>query len=69
MWDKLPLVPVSVKVYVPAAAVPVFRVSVEDPEPPGIDAGLKLAVAPVGTPLTLRATVPVKALRGETEAV
>ena len=33
---------------------------VELPEPPVIDAGAKLALAPAGSPLALRLTVPVK---------
>ena len=37
----------------------VVTVSVELPEPE-TDVGLKLAVAPVGNPLTPRLTVPVK---------
>jgi len=58
--DRLPLVPVIVRGYVPTAVVAVVEiVSVELPEP-ATDAGLKLAVAPVGSPLTLRLTVPVK---------
>ena len=34
-------------------------VNVEVPEPPPIDVELKLAVAPEGTPPTLRLTVPL----------
>ena len=57
--DRLPLVPVMVSVYVPVGVVvDVETVSVELPEPE-TDDGLKLAVAPVGNPLTLRFTVPV----------
>jgi hypothetical protein len=36
----------------------VVTVSVDVPEPPLTDAGLKLAVAPAGNPLVLSATVP-----------
>ena len=43
-------------------------VSVEDPEPL-IEAGLKLDVAPLGNPLTLRLTVPVNPLSALTLAV
>ncbi len=61
--DRLPLVPVIVSVYVPAGVVvAVETVRVELPEVV-TDAGLKLAVAPVGSPLTLRFTVPVKPFR------
>src|SRR5437879_4066948 len=49
-------VPVTVSVYVPAAAVPVFTVSVELP-PAVTDVGLSDAVAPLGTPVTERLTV------------
>src|SRR3989440_479167 len=49
-------VPVTVSVYVPAAAVPVFTVSVELP-PAVTDVGLSAAVAPLGTPVTERLTV------------
>jgi len=49
-------VPVTVSVYVPAAAVPAFTVSVE--EPPAVTlAGLSPAVAPEGTPLTASETL------------
>src|SRR5437879_3697675 len=49
-------VPVTVSVYVPTAAVPVFTVSVELP-PAVTDVGLSDAVAPLGTPVTERLTV------------
>src|SRR5437879_7454106 len=49
-------VPVTVSVYVPAAAVPVFTVSVELP-PAVTDVGLSAAVAPLGTPVTERLNV------------
>jgi hypothetical protein len=66
---KLPLVPVIVSGYVPVGVVDaVETVSVEFPEPP-TDIGLKLAVAPVGSPLTLRFTVPAKPLRALIDAV
>ena len=45
-----------VSVYVPAAAVPAPTESVELP-PAVTEAGLKLAVAPAGTPLTENETV------------
>ena len=47
----------------------VDTVSVEDPDPPLIEAGLKLAVAPVGKPLTPKETLPLKPLAGVTVAV
>src|SRR5258708_6642241 len=49
-------VPVTISVYVPAAAVPVFTLSVELP-PAVTDVGLSDAVAPLGTPVTERLTV------------
>src|SRR6266550_5976387 len=49
-------VPVTVKVYVPGAAVPAPTVSVEAP-PAVTDVGLRVAVAPAGVPLTVRLTV------------
>lgn len=59
--ESVPDVPVIVSVYVPAAvAAVVLTVRVELPEPPATDAGAKLALAPAGSPLALRLTVPVK---------
>src|SRR5579875_548185 len=56
---SVPLVPVIVSVYVPAAVLlPVATVSVELP-PALTDAGLNVPVAPAGSPLTLSPTVPV----------
>jgi hypothetical protein len=52
----------------PAAAVPAFTVNVEVPEPVR-DVGLKLAVAPEGSPDTLRATAELKPSSGLTLAV
>jgi len=60
---RLPLVPVRVNVELPSGVVElVVTVSVA-PWPPVADAGLKVAVVPVGNPLALRAIVPVKPLR------
>ena len=59
VWDKLPLVPVTVSVKVPAAVeLVVVTVKVEEPAPL-IEVGLKLADTPVGNPPALSATVPV----------
>ena len=56
---RLPLVPVMVKVYVPAGVdVLVVTDMVEEPEP-ATEAGLKLALAPAGKPLALKLTLPV----------
>ena len=57
---RLPLVPVTVKVLVPTGVlVAVPTVMVEEPGAP-LEVGLKLAVAPLGRPLALKVTVPVK---------
>jgi hypothetical protein len=56
-----PLVPVMVRVLLPVAALVVVMVSVEEPAPEML-VGLNEALAPVGRPLTPRATVPVKPL-------
>jgi hypothetical protein len=55
-WVALVPVPVTVSVYVPGAAVPALTVSVDAP-PAVIDVGSTVAVAPVGTPDTVRFTV------------
>lgn len=61
-----PLVPVTVTVAVPTvAAAEAVNVSVL-PADPVTEVGLKAAVTPVGKPLALNATVPVKPLKGET---
>src|SRR5947209_7367566 len=55
-----PLVPVMVKVYVPAGVlVLVVTDMVEEPEPV-TEAGLKLALAPLGNPLAVKFTAPLK---------
>lgn len=65
----MPLVPVIVNGKLPVGVVlAVVTVKVEEPEVV-TDAGLKLAVAPVGSPLTLRFTVPVNPLVGVTVTV
>jgi hypothetical protein len=67
--NSVPLVPVIVRVYVPIGiVVAVETVSVELPEPV-TDVGLKIPVAPVGSPLTLRLTMPVKPLSALIDAV
>ena len=54
------LVPVMVSVELAAGVVPeVVTVSVDVPVLPVIVLGLKLAVAPVGNPVTVSATSPV----------
>src|SRR5262245_10862954 len=66
--DGLPLasVPVMVSVEGPAEVELVVQVIVEEPEPPLIEAGLKLHATPAGSPLALRLTVSLKLLNGDT---
>jgi hypothetical protein len=64
---RLPLVPVTVTVAVPAVAVlEAARVSVLVPV---VDVGLKLAVTPLGNPLAVSATDPVNPFDGVTVMV
>jgi hypothetical protein len=67
---RLPLVPITAIRYVPAAAeaLPV-KVSVEVPEPLAMLDGLKAAVTPAGSPLTVSATLDLKLLKGATVIV
>jgi hypothetical protein len=63
----VPLVPVIVKVYVPRGVeVAVEIVRDEDPEPLAIEVGLRVPVEPLGTPVTVSATVPLNPVPGET---
>ena len=65
----MPLVPVIVMENVPVGVVLlVLTVIVEEPDVV-TDVGLKLALAPVGNPLALRLTVPVKPPDGVAVAV
>jgi hypothetical protein len=60
VWLSAPLVPVIVKVDVPSGVLPlVVTVNVELPVPVTV-AGEKLAVAPAGSPLALKAMEPEK---------
>ncbi len=61
-------VPVTVRVYVPGAAVPAPTVSVELP-PAVTEVGLSVAVAPAGVPLTVRSTVSAAPLVTAVEMV
>jgi len=57
----VPLVPAMVKVDVAAGVLAaVITVMIVVPDPPVMVAGLKLAVAPDGNPVTLGVTVPLK---------
>lgn len=61
------LVDVTETVYVPAGVeVAVAIVIVDIPDELGTEAGLNEAVAPAGSPLALKVTVPMKLLEGET---
>lgn len=63
LWLKLPLVPVIVRTKLPLAAFfGAVMVSVELPDP-FTDVGLNEPVARAGTPLTLKATLPVNPFR------
>jgi len=64
----LAAVPVTVRVYVPGAAVPAPTVSVELP-PAVTEVGLSVAVAPAGVPLTVRLTVSAEPLVTAVEIV
>jgi hypothetical protein len=69
LWVRFPLAPVICNTVVPPGVEDeVFTVKVEDPEPV-TELGLKLAVAPVGSPARLKFTVPVKPFKGEMDTV
>src|SRR5438552_4335424 len=59
VWVKEPLVPVTVTVYAPAAALPAVNDNVALP-PADMLLALNDAVAPAGAPLTPSATLPLK---------
>jgi hypothetical protein len=64
VWVSVPLVAVTASGYVPVAVVAVaVTVNVEEPEPV-TDVGAKDPLAPVGNPLTLNDTLPLKPLLG-----
>jgi len=68
--EMIPLVPVIVNLKVPEVALLQAPVSfkVDVPEPVTV-AGVKVAVTPAGSPLTLRATAPVNPPDGVTVMV
>jgi len=69
-WVRLPLVPVIVRLYVPATVeLDVFTVNVEEPLPPVTELGLNVPVAPPGSPLTFKPTFPWKQSIGDTDTV
>jgi hypothetical protein len=66
VWIAVPLVPVTVIVWLPVGVpLVVVTVIVEEPEVV-IVGGLKAAFAPAGSPLALRVTVPVNPLTAPT---
>jgi hypothetical protein len=67
VWLRFPLVPVTVTVAAPTVAVlEAVKVTLLVPV---VDAGLKLAVTPVGRPLAASATVPLNPFEGATVIV
>jgi hypothetical protein len=66
---KLPLVPVIVSVEVPAGVDREVAILSELLPEPLIDMGVKVAVAPVGKPLTEKVTVPLKPFKAVTVLV
>ena len=66
-WESVPLVPVTVTVYVPAGPEH-DREDVWD-APRTMLVGLRVHVNPAGDTVEVRATVPVKALTGATVMV
>ena len=59
-----------VNMEVPAGVVfEVETLRVADPEPPLTEVGVKLPLAPLGTPLTLKPTFPLKPFSALTVAV
>jgi hypothetical protein len=70
VWTIEPLVPVIVSVYVPPGVDDVVTTLSElVPLPPIMVDGVKVAVAPVGTPETVSATSDVNPLDGVTVTV
>jgi hypothetical protein len=69
VWLRLPLAPVMVNVKLPEAVeLIVDTVRVDDPDPLTED-GLKLPVAPLGSPLMLNDTVPLNPFKADAEIV
>jgi hypothetical protein len=67
-WLRLPLVPVTVSVELPAGVL-LEVVTVQELVPEVSEAGLQLAPPPLGKPLTPRLTVPLKPPAGVTVTV
>lgn len=62
----MPLVPVIVRLNVPVGIIVVVVTVMVDAPDPGNELGLKLAVAPAGSPVALKVTTP---LNPPTEAI
>jgi hypothetical protein len=60
VWDRPPLEPVIVSVYLLVTVEELAEMVRVEPPEPNTTGGLKLAVVPAGNPLTLRFTDPVK---------
>ena len=69
LCERVPLAPVIVNGYVPVGVVLLVVTAIVDEPDVVTDAGLKLALAPDGSPLALKVTVPVKPPDGVTVAV
>ena len=70
LWERLPLVPLIVKVNVPSGVEDVVTiVSLEVPAPPAIEVGANVPVVFAGKPVTLSATVPANPLSADTVTV
>ena len=64
-----PLVPVIVRVALPAEVLPVVVIVKVEFTPGAIEVGLNEAVAPAGSPLAVRLTKPEKPFRAATLTV
>ncbi len=69
VWLKLPLLPVMVRVALPAGVLEVVDTVRVEVVLPLIEAGLNEAVAPAGRPLTLSVTVPLNPFKAVTVVV
>jgi hypothetical protein len=58
-WTRVPLVPVIVSVYVPGGVEALVVTDMVEVPEPVTELGLKLALAPAGSPVAVRPTTPV----------
>ncbi len=69
VWIRFPLLPITVSAYVPAAVLaPTVTARFDVPAPVTV-AGVNVAVTPVGNPLTLSPTLPLKPFSAPTVTV